>query len=161
MIFQYNWSYICSVQFNHSVMSHSLQSHGLKHARLLCPSLSPGACSNLCPLSQWCHPSISSSVIPFSSCLQSFPGSGSFLPPQIYKLYHFKGRKLRGTKETFDENERREWKSWLKIQHSKTKAMASASINSSQNIRGESISSDRFYFLGLEHHCRWWPVPGN
>ena len=134
---------------------------GLKHARLPCPSLYPGACSNLCALSQWCHPSISSSVIPFSSCLQSFRGSGSFLPPQIYELYHFKGRKLRGIKETFDESERREWKSWLKIQHSKTKTMASGSINSCQNIRGESTSSDRFHFLGLEHHCRWWPAPGN
>ena len=67
-----------------------------------------------------------------------------FFPPQIYKLYHFKGRKLRGTKETLDESERGEWKSWLKIQHSKTKTMASGSINSCQSIRGESISYDRF-----------------
>ena len=52
--------------------------HGLQHARLPCPSLSPGVCSNSCPLSQWCHPTISSSVIPFSSCPQSFPASGSF-----------------------------------------------------------------------------------
>ena len=59
-------------------MSDSLQHHGLQHARLPCPSPSPGACSNSCPLSQWCHPTISSSVIPFSSCLQSFPVSGSF-----------------------------------------------------------------------------------
>ena len=64
--------------FSHSVMSNSLQPHGLQHARLPCPSLSPGVCSNSCPLSQWCHPTISSSVIPFSSCLQSFPASGSF-----------------------------------------------------------------------------------
>ena len=51
---------------------------GLLHARLPCLSLSPGACSNSCPLSQWCHPIILSSVVPFSSCLQSFPASGSF-----------------------------------------------------------------------------------
>ena len=51
---------------------------GLQHTRPPCPSPSPGACSNSCPLSQWCHPTISSSVIPFSSCLQSFPASGSF-----------------------------------------------------------------------------------
>ena len=56
----------------------TLQPHGLQHARLPCPSPSPGACSNSCPLSQWCHPTISSSVVPFSSCLQSFPASGSF-----------------------------------------------------------------------------------
>ena len=58
-------------------MSDSLQPHGLQHARLLCLSLSPGVCSNSCPLSPWCYPTISSSVIPFS-CPQSFPASGSF-----------------------------------------------------------------------------------
>ena len=67
-----------SVQISRSVMSNSLQLHGLQHARLACPSLSPRACSNSCPLSQWCHPTISSSIIPFSSCPQSFPVSGSF-----------------------------------------------------------------------------------
>ena len=64
--------------FSHSVASNSLQPHGLQHARLSCPSPTPRACSNSCPLSQWCHPTISSSVVPFSSCLQSFPASGSF-----------------------------------------------------------------------------------
>ena len=65
-------------QFSHSVMSCSLRPHGLQHARLSCPLPSPGVCSNSCPLSQWCHPNISSSVIPFSSNPQSFPASGSF-----------------------------------------------------------------------------------
>ena len=64
--------------FSHSVMSNSLRPHGLQYARLPCPSLSPRDCSNSCPLSWWCHPTISSSVIPFSSCPQSFPASGSF-----------------------------------------------------------------------------------
>ena len=59
-------------------MSDSWQSHGLQHARLPCPSLSPRLCSNSCPLSRWCHPTISSSVIPFSSCPQSFQASGTF-----------------------------------------------------------------------------------
>ena len=59
--------------FNHSVVSDSLWPHGLQHARLPCPSPSPGICSNSCPSSQWCHPTISSSVVPFSFCLQSFP----------------------------------------------------------------------------------------
>ena len=59
-------------------MSDSLWPHGLQHIRLPCPSLSPGVCSNSCPLSRWCHPTISSSVIPVSSCLQCFPASGSF-----------------------------------------------------------------------------------
>ena len=70
---------ITSVQFSHSVMSDSLWPHGLQHARLSCPSPTPGACSNSCSLSWWYHPIISSSVDPFSSCLQSFPASGSFL----------------------------------------------------------------------------------
>ena len=64
-------------QCSRSVMSNSLRSHGLQHARLLCPSPTPGAYSNSCPSRQWCHPTISSSVAPFS-CLQSFPASGSF-----------------------------------------------------------------------------------
>ena len=58
-------------QFSHSVVSDSLQPHGLQHARLPCPSPTPGACSDSCPSSRWCHPTISSSVIPFSSCLPS------------------------------------------------------------------------------------------
>ena len=68
-------------QFSHSVVSDSLQPHGMQHTRLPCPSPTPGACSNSCPLSQWCHPTISSSVIPFS--LQSFPASGSFQMSQF------------------------------------------------------------------------------
>jgi len=64
--------------FSHSVMSNSLWPHGLQHARLPSPSLSSGVCSNSCPLNQWCHPTISCSVVPFASCLQSFPASGSF-----------------------------------------------------------------------------------
>ena len=65
-------------------MSNSLQPHGLQHTSLPCPSLSPGVCSDSCPLSQWCHPSISSSVVPFSSCPQSFPASGSFPVSQLF-----------------------------------------------------------------------------
>ena len=64
-----------SVQISHSIMSDSLQTHGLQHIILPCPSATPGACSNSCPLGQWCHPTISSSVVPFFSCLQSFPAS--------------------------------------------------------------------------------------
>ena len=73
-----NAKWIQSVQFSHSVISDSLWPHGLQHARLPCPSPTPGAHSNSCPSSCWCHPGISSSLIPFSSCLQSFPASGSF-----------------------------------------------------------------------------------
>ena len=65
-------------------MSNSLRPHGLQHARLPCPSPTPGACSNSRPLSWWCHPTISSSVVPFSFRLQSFPASGSFLMSQLF-----------------------------------------------------------------------------
>ena len=75
-----------SVQFSRSVMYDSWQPHGLQHARPPCPSTTPEACSNSCSLSQWCHPTISSSVIPFSSCLQSFPASGSFPMSQFFPL---------------------------------------------------------------------------
>ena len=66
------------IQFGRSVMSDSLRPHGLQHARPPCPSPTPGTCSNSCPLSQWCHPTISSSVALFSFHLQSCPASGSF-----------------------------------------------------------------------------------
>ena len=65
----------CTAQ---GTLHNSLWPHGLQHTRLPCPSLSPGVCSNSCPLSQWCNPTISSSIAPFSSCPQSFPVSGSF-----------------------------------------------------------------------------------
>ena len=70
-------------QFSHSVVSDSLQPHELEHARLPCPSPTPGACSNSCPSSWWCHPAISSSVIPFS-CLEPFPASGCFPVSQFF-----------------------------------------------------------------------------
>ena len=74
-----------SVQFSHSVMSkNSLWPQGLQHARLPYPSPTPGACSNSGPSSRWCHPTISSSVIHFTSCLQSFPASGSFPMNQFF-----------------------------------------------------------------------------
>ena len=65
-------------QFSCLVASDSLRPHGLQHGRLPCPSPTPRACSDSCPLSRWCHPTISSSVVPFYSCLTSFPASGSF-----------------------------------------------------------------------------------
>ena len=80
-----------SVQFSCSVVSDSLWPHGLQHARLPCPSPTLRACSNACPLSQWCQPTISSSVIPFSSCLQSFAAWGSF---SISQFFAFGGQSI-------------------------------------------------------------------
>ena len=80
MFFIWNWSISWRTvsQFSHSIVSDSLQSHGLQHARLCCPPPTPKTCPKSCPSSWWCHPTISFSVIHFSSCLQSFPASWSF-----------------------------------------------------------------------------------
>ena len=80
--FSLNCQSDCSV--SRSVVSNSLRPHGLQHSRLPCPSPTPRACSDSCPLGRWCHPTISSSVVPFSSRLQSFPASGSFPISQFF-----------------------------------------------------------------------------
>jgi len=85
---QFTWAccvlIISSVQFSRSVMSDSLQPHELQHTRPPCPSPTPRVYPNSCPLSWWCHPTISSSVVPFSSCPQSFPASESFQMSQLF-----------------------------------------------------------------------------
>ena len=77
---------VSSVQFSRSVVSDSLRPHESQHTRPPCPSPTPGVYSNLCPSSQWCHPAISSSVVPFSSCPQSLPASGSFPTSQLFTI---------------------------------------------------------------------------
>ena len=84
LAFNRNMYQFSSVQFSRSVMSDSLQPHELQHVRPLCPSPTSGVYSNSCPSSQWCHPAISSSVVPFSSCPQSLPASGSFPMSQLF-----------------------------------------------------------------------------
>ena len=74
----------CMIQFSHSVVSNSLRPHELQHASLPCSSPTPGIHPNPCPSSQWCHPTISSYVVPFSSCPQSLPASGSFPVSQLF-----------------------------------------------------------------------------
>ena len=78
------WVQFSSVQFSHSVVSDSLWPHELEHSKSPCPSPAPGVHSNSCPSSRWCHPAISSSVVAFSSCLQSLPASGSFPMIQLF-----------------------------------------------------------------------------
>ena len=80
----FNWVDFSSVQFSCSVMSNSLRPCELQHAMPLCSSLTPGVHPNPCPSSQWCHPTILSSVVPFSSCPQYFPASGSFQMSQLF-----------------------------------------------------------------------------
>ena len=79
------WPRGLSVQFSCSIVSDSLRPHGLQHTRPPCPSPTPRVYSRSCPLSRWCHPIMSSSVIPFSSCLQSFPALGSFPMSQLIR----------------------------------------------------------------------------
>ena len=88
---------LSSVQFSRSVMSDSFRPDGLQHARPPCPLPTPGVYSNSCPLSQLCHPTISSSVLPFSSHLQSFPASGSF---QMSQLFTSGGQSIGGSAST-------------------------------------------------------------
>ena len=91
------WRILHSVQFSHSVVSDPLWPHELEHARPSCPTPTLGAHPNSCPLNQWCHPIISSSVIPFS-CPQSFPASGSFQMSQLFasgsQIMHYSFLKL-------------------------------------------------------------------
>ena len=108
-----------SVQFSRSVVFNSLRPHELKHARPPCPSPTPGVHSNSCPLSQWYHPAISSSVIPFSSCPQSIPESESFPMSQLFTwggqsigvsaLASFLPKKSQGWSAL-------EWASWISLQ---------------------------------------------
>ena len=98
-----------SGQFSRSVLSNSLQPHGLQHPRLPCPSPTPRVYSNSCPSSQWCHPTISSSVIHFSSCPQSFPAAGSFQMSQLrwlnYWSFSFKSILLMSIQDWFPKME--------------------------------------------------------
>ena len=89
-------------QFRCSVVSNSLRPHGLQHTRPPCPSPTPGACSNSCPLSWGCHPTISSSVMPFSSCLQSFPASGAFPVSQLVVVQYATGEEWRNSSRKND-----------------------------------------------------------
>ena len=108
-----------SFWFSCSVVSDSFRPHGLKHARLLCPSPTLRPCSNSCPLSLWFHPTISSSVVPFSSCPQSFQASGSF---QMSQLFTSGGQSIGVSplasvlpKNTQDRSPL-EWTGWISLQ---------------------------------------------
>ena len=108
---------LASVQY--SVMSDSLRSHWLQHARLPCPSPTPRAYSNSCPSSRWCHPTTSSSVVPFSSCPQSFPASGSF---QMSQLFTSGGQSIRVSASTLvlpmniQDPSPLGWTGWISLQ---------------------------------------------
>ena len=131
------------VQFSHSVMSNCLWPHELQHARTPCPSPTARNYPNLCPLSRWCHPTISSSVIPLSSCPQSFPASGSF---QMSQLFVSSGQNIRVSAWTsvFPMNTQNwsplGWISWIFLQ-------SKGSQESSQTPQFKSINSSSLSFL--------------
>ena len=118
-------------------MSDSLWLHGLQHVRLLCPPLSPRVCSNSCPLSWWCHPTISSSVTPFSSCPQSFPSLGSF---QISRLFASGGQSIGASASALPMN----FQSWFPL--------GLASLISLLPVQFScSVMSDSLWLYGLQH----------
>ena len=132
---------VSSVQFSRSVVSGSLWPHGLQHARLPCPSPTPRACSNSCPSSQWCHVTTSSSVVPFYSCLQSFPASGSFPISQFFTS----GGKNIGASASFLPMNIPDWfplgwTGWISLQSKGTQ-------ESSPAPQFKSISSSALSFL--------------
>ena len=133
-----------SVQFSRSVVSDSLQPHGLQHARPPCPSRTPRVYSNSCPFSQWGHPAISSSVVPFS-CLQSFPVSGSF---QIRQLFASGGQSIGVSasilvlpKNTQDWSPS-EWTGWISLQSKGLSGVFSNTTVQKHQIFGTQLSSE-------------------
>ena len=150
-----NWlKFISSVQFSRSVMSDSLQPYELQHTRPLCPSPTPRVHSNSCPSSWWCHPAVSSSVVPFSSCPQSFPASESFPMSQLFTwggqrtgvsaLASFFPKKSQGWSPS-------EWIDWISLQ----------SKGLSRVFSNTTVQKDQFFsaqlFSQSNSHIHTWP----
>ena len=144
-----------SVQFSLSVMSNSLLPHGLQHARLPCPSPTSRAYSNSCPLSWWCHPTISSSVVPFSSCLQSFPASGSF---QMSQLFASGGQSIRvSTSKSILPMNIQDWyplgwTGWISLQSKGLSKVFSNTTVQKHQFFGAQLSSQS------NSHIHTWPL---
>ena len=143
--------YCCSVQFSRSVVSSCLQPHGLQHARLLCPSPTRGAYSNSCPLNRWCHPTISSSIIPFSSCLQTFPPSGSFQMSQFFTSH---GQSIGASASVLRKNIQvwfpLGWTSWISLL-----SKGFSRVFSSTTVQKRQFFSAQFSFQSNSHIHTW------
>ena len=137
-------------------MSDSLWPPGLQHARPPCPSPTPGACSNSCPLSQWCHPTISFSVIPFSSHLQSFPASGSFPVSQFFtkvaKVLEFQSASLlpMNIQDWFPLG----LTGWISLQPRELSTIFSNTTVQKHQFFGTQLSFFLFYFIYLNFNWR-------
>ena len=144
-----------SVQFSHSVVSDSLRPYELQHSRPPCPSPTPGVHSNPCPLSQWWHPAISSSVIPFSSCPQSLPASESFPMSQLFTwgdqssevpaLASFLPKNTQGWSPS-------EWTGWMSLQSKGLSRVFSNTIVQKHQFFGAQLSSQS------NSHIHTWPL---
>ena len=147
------WSF-SSVQFSHSVVSDSLWPHELQHARPPCPSPSPGVHSDSCPSSPWCHPAISSSVVPFSSCPQSLPASESFPMSQLFAWggqstrvlasASFPSKKSQGWSPS-------EWTGWISLQSKGLSRVFSNTTVQKHQFFGTQPSSQS------NSHIHTWP----
>ena len=146
------WQLCLSAQFSHSVMSDSLQPHGLQHTMLSYPSPTSGACPNSCPSSRWCHPTISSSVIPFSYYLQSFPASGSF---QMSQLFISGGQSI-GVSESVLEMNTQDWSplgwtGWISLQSKGLSRVFSNTTVQKHQFFGTQLSPQS------NSHIHTWP----
>ena len=146
--FQFSW-----VQFSHSVMSNSLKPHELQHTRPPCPSTTPGVALNSYPLSRWCHPAISSSVIPFSSCPKSLQASGSVPMSQLFAwggqsitvsaLTSFLPKKSQGWSPS-------EWTGWISLQYK-----GLSRVFSNTTVQKHQIFRAQFSLLSNSHIHIW------
>ena len=140
-----------SVQFSRSVVSDSLRPHELQHARPPCPTPTPRAYPNSCPLSQWYHPAISSSVVPFSSCLQSFPASGSY---QMSQLFTSGGQSIGVSASTTDLPMNTqdwfplEWTGWISLQ---SKGLSRVFSNTTVPKASILLHSEEEFIVQLSH----------
>ena len=143
---------ISSVQFSRSVVSDSLWPHESQHARPPCPSLTPGVYSDSCPSSRWCHPSISSSVIPFSSHLQSFPASGSF---QMSQLFTWGGQSIGVSASTLvlpvntQDWSPLGWTGWISLQ-----SKGLSRVFSNTTVQTRPFFDDSSYYLLTIYLCQ-------
>ena len=144
-----------SVQFSYSVVFDSLPPHELQHARPPCPLSTPGVHPNPCPLSQWCHQTISSSIIPFSSCAQSFPASGSF---QMNQLFKSGGRSIGVSASTsvlpvnIQDWSPLGWTGWISLQSKGLSRVFSNTTVQKHQIFGSQLSSQS------NSHIHTWPL---
>ena len=140
-----------SVQFSRSVVSNSLQPHGLQHARPPCPSPTSGAYPNSCPSRHWCYPTISSSVIPFSSCPQSFPASGSFPMSQFFALG---GQSIGASASVLLMNSQDwsplGWTGWISLQ-----SKGLSRVFSNTTVQRHQFFSAQLSLWSNSHICTW------